>query len=395
MTMGEVRLSPKGFQWWRTGHPWVFASDVAQEDGEATAPVRVLGPDGRVLGVASYSPASQIRLRILSRKTEWPGFTELVQERIRTALARRRPLDPVTDAQRLISAEADGLPGLIVDAYGELLVAQITTPLLEARRDLIRRILCEARPLRMLLARNRLPVRAREGLPQEDELLAGERVERCEVQERGLVFEVLPFAGQKTGLFLDQRPARGRVRQRAGERAGDWLDLCSYQGAFALSALAGGAASALAVDVSASALELAQRSAERNGLSGLECQRGDVFSVLEELGRSGRRFDGIIVDPPAFARSRRELSLARKAYGRLNRLAFGLLREGGLAFSCSCSQHMRPELFAQMLGEAAAAAGRRLFDRGRLAPALDHPVLLGFPEGEYLKSHELEDVGVP
>jgi 23S rRNA (cytosine1962-C5)-methyltransferase len=402
-----ARLSAKGVRWLATGHPWVFdgdvsASNVHGSDSESGIQelVRVEAPDAKVLGYASWSPRSRIRLRMWTRGEEHPPLGELIARRIEAALRLRQPLESRCDAMRLLASEADGLPGLVVDRYADVLVAQVTSPLLEAHESLWVQPLIERLAPRMLLARNDVRVRRLEGLPEELRVLHGERVEELLVREsagegrRDIVQRVEPFAGQKTGLFLDQRPARVRVQELAAA-GGAWLDVCSYQGGFSLAALAGGADAVLALDVSGRALEAAEDNARRNGFEALETRRGDAFELLAELAREGRRFRGIIVDPPAFAKSARELAAARRAYLKLNRLAFALLEDGGHCLSCSCSHHMRPGDFAEMLAEAAASSGRSLRDRGRLAPALDHPVLLGFPEGEYLKVHELEETELP
>ncbi len=391
--VGTYRLSGKGLRWFRKGHPWIFRGDLV----EVEAPgrdllVRLQDPSGRQVAWASYSPQSKITLRILERG-RGDGPAELrawVAERIREAVEARAPLGKETNGCRLISSEGDALPGLIVDKFADVLVVQFMTPFIEGLVTTIIPTLVDLLSPRMVLARNDAKVRKLEGLHTELSLLHGERVEKVWFEENGLSFPVEPFVGQKTGFFLDQRPARKKVRALAAG-CEEILDLCSYSGGFALNASKGGAAHVLAVDTSSGSLELLEEAREKNELTGVEAKQGNAFSFLKDLQDQERRFDGIILDPPAFARSKRELEGAKRGYIKLNRRCLRLLRPGGWLVTCSCSYHATPSLFRSLLGEA--AEGFRVQDLGRLPPPEDHRVLLGFPESDYLKVHLLKKLG--
>ncbi len=387
--MGTYRLSKKGLRWFRKGHPWIFRGDLLEVDppGDDLL-VRVQDPSGKQVAWASYSPHSKIALRILERG-RGDGPAELrawVAERVRVAVEARAHLAKETNGCRLISSEGDALPGLIVDKFADVLVVQFMTPFIEGLVTTIVPTLVDLLSPRMVLARNDAKVRKLEGLDPELVLLHGERVEKVWFEENGLSFPVEPFVGQKTGFFLDQRPARKQVRALVSG-GGEILDLCSYSGGFSLNAAKGGAASVLAVDASARSLELLQEARDKNELSGVETKEANAFSLLKDLQDQERRFDGIILDPPAFARSKREVEGAKRGYIKLNRRCLRLLRPGGWLVTCSCSYHATPSLFRDLLGEAAERF--RVQDLGRLPPPEDHRVLLGFPESDYLKVHLL------
>ncbi|HHI79094.1 MAG TPA: class I SAM-dependent rRNA methyltransferase [Planctomycetes bacterium] len=388
--VGVYRLSKKGLRWFQKGHPWIFRDDLEEiEAPDRDLLARLVDPSGKPLAWASYSPHSKITLRILERGPG-DGPAELrswIAERVRQAVEARRPLARETNGCRLVSSEGDALPGLIVDRFADVLVVQFMTPFIQGLATTIVPTLVELLEPRMILARNNAKVRRLEGLPLEITLLHGTRVEKVWFEENGLSFPVDPFLGQKTGFFLDQRPARGRVRALASA-GGEILDLCTYSGGFALNAAKGGAESVLAVDVSKSSLDLLEEARLANELSGVERVEANAFSFLKDLLEEGRRFDGIILDPPAFARSKREVEGAKRGYTKLNRRCLQLLRPGGWLLTCSCSYHATPSLFRNLLGEA--ARGMRVQDLGRIPPPEDHRVLLGFPESDYLKVHLLK-----
>ncbi len=401
VSIGEIVLSPKGFARWKRGHPWIYRDDLASEPPGEPAVARVLGKGGVELGWAICSPRSKIALRRIASpgELEDPRPEAWIPERIRRAAARRAPLSEATNAFRLVHAEGDGLPGLVVDRFGETLVVQTSTALMELCLPILVPALVELCGPSQVVARNDHRTRRLEGLPERIELLHGRRKERVWIHEHGIEIPVEVFTGQKTGYFLDQRPARARVldlcRRRAGEGCGEFrvLDLCSYSGGFALHAARGGAAEVLAVDQSRSALTLLEAAAERNGFRGIRATRAKVFGWLKEAAARGERFQGIVLDPPAFAPAKRDFERARHGYRKLNARALALAGNGAWVLSCSCSAHMPAQAFRDMLAEAAALAGKRVRDRGRLPPALDHPVLLGLPEADYLKVHELEVLG--
>ncbi len=392
--LGRATLNSKGSRWQRTGHPWIFRDDIAELDEGVGYLLQVIGHKGHKLGLATWSPESKIALRMLQpgAAAEIPDLRAFFRQRIEQALARRAPLLSTTNAYRVVSAEADGLPGLIIDRYAEALVLQSLTPFAENWLPHIVPLLVELLEPEMILARNDAGVRRLEGLPQVVELLHGRRMPRLRIQEHGLQLEIDPYRGQKTGYFLDQRPARKCVEEQSSRSKGQILDLCSYTGGFSLHAARGGANGVLAVDQSQDALDEVQAAAERNELTGIETMRGNVFDVVKQLLQEGRRFQGIILDPPAFAKSRREVQGATRGYQDLNSKSLRLLEPGGWLLTCSCSYNMTPELFLTMLRKSAARAGVTCRHHGRLAPALDHPVPLHLPEADYLKVHHLERI---
>lgn len=392
--IGRAVLSPKGSRWQRTGHPWIFQDDISDLDPGEAHLVEVIGHKGHRLGISTWSPESKIALRMLlpGARAEIPDLAAFLRHRIQAAMARRRPLQAETNAWRIVSSEADGLPGLIVDRYAEALVLQSLTPFAEAHLGLIVPILVELLEPEMILARNDAGVRRLEGLPRIVELLHGRRMPRVRIREHDLQLEIDPYRGQKTGFFLDQRPARKLVEEQSSRSQGEILDLCCYTGGFSLHAARGGATRVLAVDQSEDALDEVRQAAERNGLPQIETRQGNVFDVVKELLHENRRFAGIVLDPPAFAKSRREVQGATRGYQDLNSKSLRLLAPGGWLVTCSCSYNMTPELFHAMLRKSAARAGVACLDHGRLPPALDHPVPLNLPEADYLKVHHLERV---
>jgi 23S rRNA (cytosine1962-C5)-methyltransferase len=284
---------------------------------------------------------------------------------------------------RLVHGEGDWLPGLVVDEYDRCLVLQSTSNVVEQNLSVIVPWLRDRVGARSVLARNDIPTRRREGLPDEVRLLEGSRVEEVKIRENGISHVVRLFAGQKTGFYLDQRPARRRVTELAkGRRV---LDLCGYQGAFSLAALAGGAREAVVVDQSESALELARQAGEDNGLGPITTHCADVFDWLREIRSSGEQFDMVILDPPAFAKSKREVENALRGYRDLNRLAMRALAPDGFLLTCSCSQNVTTQHFETVLRQAAAGLPFPLILRDRIHAGSDHPMWVAAPESEYLK----------
>ena len=390
--LGRAVLSSKGSRWQRTGHPWTFRDDIAELDEGRGHLVEVFGHKGHRLGIATWSPESKIALRMIEpgATAEIPDLQAFFRQRLEAAIRRRRPLEAETDAWRILSSEADGLPGYIVDRYAEVLVLQSLTPFAERYLGILVPLLVERLEPEMILARNDVGVRRLEGLPQVVELLHGRRIPRVRIEEHGLRLEIDPYKGQKTGFFLDQRPARKLVETLCAEYGGPVLDLCSYTGGFTLHAARGGAQSVLSVDQSQDALDEIRSAATRNDLDGIDTLRGNVFDLVKQLLHEGRRFRGIVLDPPAFAKSRREVQGATRGYQDLNSKSLRLLEPGGWLLTCSCSYNMTPELFLAMLRKSAARAGVACLDHGRLGPAVDHPVPLNLPEADYLKVHHLE-----
>jgi 23S rRNA (cytosine1962-C5)-methyltransferase len=374
-----LRVSPRGAERWVRGHPWIFRSDVLDEAPEPGL-VRVTDPRGRFLGQALHSPRSEIRLRLLER-TDRVVDDAWWRARIGEAAARRQTID--ADAFRVIYGEGDGLPSLIVDRYGRYLVAQLLSAGLETMRDMIIAALVAVLEPAGVLLRNDAAVRRREGLDEQVTLAWGEVPERIEVREGAIRYYAAPWTGQKTGAFLDQRTARlaaGRVAVPGGRA----LDCFSYHGSFALH-LARHTAAVTALDVSAEALARGADNAALNGFTNIAWTEADAFEALRAFERARERFDTIVLDPPAFAKSRASVPQALRGYREINLRAMRILAPGGSLVTASCSHHVRRPEFLGMLAEAAADSGRRLVLRELLGQGEDHPEILTIPETGYLK----------
>jgi 23S rRNA (cytosine1962-C5)-methyltransferase len=376
----------------RGGHPWIFSNEVARVEGSPADGdlVEIADFRGAFLGRAYYNHRSLICARVLTRGRDEIDAAFFAR-RLQRALRYREGVLPGERTVRLVHAEGDQLPGLVIDRYGDHLVVQVTTLGIERRLDLVREAIEQVLAPAGVVRAGDSPLRALEGLPLERVPWWGEVPERIEVEVGGLALEVDLLGGQKTGLFLDQRLNRRALEARAAARR--VLDLFSYQGEWALHAARGGAASVLAVDASEAALAVARRNAERNGLGErVHWRRGDAFDVARELGRGEERFDVVVIDPPALIKSRSHLAAGARAYRELNAAAMGLLTEGGTLITCSCSHQLEDALFRQVLLEAARAARRpfRVVEWRGESP--DHPQLLAVPETHYLKCAVLEAV---
>lgn len=387
MTGGDIAVvNRKGAQRLRQGHPWVFRSDVERLPALPAGVVRVEESNGAALGWALWSPQSEISLRRIERDPEVAIDAAWWHARLRTAVARRAPLEAVANAYRLVHGEGDGLPSLVVDRYDDSLVVQLLSAGMHAHTDLIVDCLRDLTGCRGILARNDPAARAREGLPREVTLLYGEVPQVVEVLEHGVRYLAAPWDGQKTGAFLDQRENRVLIGSLARGQA---LDCFAYHGSFALH-LATRAEHVCAVDISAPALARVHDHAARNGFTNIEPVVGDAFEVLRAWHREGRRFDTIVVDPPAFAKSRNALDGALRGYKDINLQAMKLLAPGGLLFTASCSFHLSRGLFFEMLSDAVADSGRPFALRAITGQPLDHPELINVPESGYLKGALLE-----
>jgi 23S rRNA (cytosine1962-C5)-methyltransferase len=389
--MPRLLLRPGHDRRLRAGHPWIFSNEIERIDGIPSDgdAVLVFSARGDCLGTAYYNPHSLIAGRLLSRRPEAIDTVEFFRERLAAAIAYRRRLYGELATLRLVHGEGDGLPGLVVDRYGEVLSIQLLTLGMDRRRAPILQALRELLAPAAIVARNDVAVRELEGLPQQVELLYGELPPEVLIDEHGLRFRVDVTGGQKTGHFLDQKEnhlaLRGRV---AGERV---LDLFCYSGSWSLHAAHFGAREVIGVDISAGALALAEENARRNELQAT-CSfvRADGFDLLRDWSRSGERFGTVVLDPPAFVKSKKKLAEAIRGYLTINRRAMELVAPGGTLFTCSCSHHLQREDFLDLLRQAAAQAGRpaRLLElRGQ---AFDHPVLLACPETDYLKCAVLQ-----
>lgn len=375
----RATLSRRGVQRWRLGHPWIYRSDVADGPDRAGI-VTVADGRGSPLGQALWSPVSEIRIRRLSRTLE-PVTVEWWAERVRAALARRAGLAPPASAFRVVHAEGDGLPSLVVDRYGDYVVAQLLSAGLEAvRADVLDAITTVLAPAGILL-RNDASVRRHEGLPLAIEPVMGTVPDPVEVREGPVRYLASPHRGQKTGAFLDQRVNRALAGDIARGRA---LDVCCYHGLFALH-MAGTADAVLGIDASGEALAMAAENARLNARKNVTWQEGNAFDLLRDLDAHGGRFDTIVLDPPAFAKDRASVPAALRGYKELNRRALRLLAPGGRLLTASCSYHVGRSAFLDMVAAAAADARRTVVLERVLGQPADHPELLTVPETGYLK----------
>jgi len=380
VTHQPVIVSKRGESRVRSGHPWIFRSDVARAPGApAGAVVRVLGPTGRPLGFAFSSDRSEIQLRMIERgETLSPTF---LHDRLLAARAWRETIAPGVEALRIVHGEGDGLPSLVVDRYGEYLVVQTLSQATDGRKAEIVAALVDIFRPRGILERNDPRVRALEGLPSRVGVLDGEVPETVTVSENGVRFEADLWRGQKTGLFLDQRENHAMAREYARGRV---LDGFTYNGGFGLQ-VAAKADEVLAVDVSADAVARVQRNAALNGVTNVTAREANVFDLLHDLDGRGERFDTVILDPPAFAKTKSAALKARRGYKEINLRALKILLPGGCLVTCSCSYHVHEADLEGILADAAADAGATVTVIEKRRQARDHPILLGVPETYYLK----------
>jgi 23S rRNA (cytosine1962-C5)-methyltransferase len=371
-------------------HPWIFSGAVDRLVGDPSAgeTVAVYSAGGEFLAWAGYSPVSQIRARVWSFQREVEIGPDFFRQRLKSALEWREKLisPEETNAMRLVHGESDGLPGLVVDRYDDILVVQILSYGAERWREDLVNLLVDLTGVDTIFERSDVDVRSLEGLPERTGLLRGRSVpERLIIYEEEIRYEVNVQTGQKTGFYLDQRRNRARLKAYAEHR--EVLNCFCYTGGFTLSALAGRASRVLSVDSSGEALQVGQRNLTLNGLpeNRAEWLEGDVFQVLRKLRDQARSFDLIVLDPPKFAPTVAQAERAARGYKDINLLACKLLRPGGVLFTFSCSGGISPALFQKIVAGAAVDAGVEMAVVERLSQGPDHPVNLYFPEGEYLK----------
>ncbi len=386
--MHRVTLQPGREKSLRQKHPWVFSGAIAAVEGAPAAgeTVAIYSADGAFLASAAWSPASAIRARIWSFDARQAIDDAFIAGRVRAAVAARAPmLDATHTGCRLVHAESDGLPGVIADRYGEVVVMQLHSAGGEAWRGSIVSALVEATGCAAVYERSDAEVRALEGMPSRTGIAAGVLPARIILLEDGLRYDIDVIAGQKTGFFLDQRQNRHRIRAVAAGR--DVLDCFCYTGGFTVAALAGGARSVLAIDSSADALTRARQNVAQNGIDDARCEwrDADVFAELRKIRDGAKSFDMIVLDPPKFAPTARHIDKAARAYKDINLLALKLLRPGGLLATFSCSGGVTADLFQKIVAGAALDAGADAAIIGRFSASADHPVALEFPEGDYLK----------
>lgn len=389
ISLAPLRLNKNEDRRLRAGHVWVFSNEVDTkatplagfEPGQA---VLIEDAGGRALGTGYVNPHALICARLVSRHSQYVLDQSLITHRLNVALSLRARLFE-QPYYRLAFGEADGLPGLVVDRYDDVLVAQLTTAGMERVKDEVIGALTKVVRPRAIWLRNDAAVRELEGLPRYSEAGLGEVPETITLEEHGVRFEAPLQAGQKTGWFYDQRMNRGRLR--AYVRGARVLDVFSYLGGFGLQAAAAGAESVLCVDSSATAVERIGRNAALNGLDArVRVEQDDAFELLRRLRATREHFDVVVLDPPAFIKRKKDIKEGTQAYRRLNQMAMQVLAKDGLLVSCSCSYHLAPESLREILLTASRHLDRflQLLEEGHQAP--DHPVHPAIPETAYLKA---------
>ena len=387
--MNEVRVNRKAADRVASGHPWIFSSDVTDRDGaQPGEPVQVSDPRGRPLGTAHYSSASQIALRMLSAQVEAIDRNFYLR-RLRAAEAHRCAVVRQSDAYRVVHGEADLLPALVVDRYGDYLVVQTLNQGMDAAKAELVSCLEEIFQPRGIVTRNDVAVRAKEELPLEAAVVSGDVPEFVSIQMNGLRLRADLVRGQKTGIYLDQR--ENYLAAAGYGRGGRALDAFTSTGGFALH-LADRCERVEAIDSSGPALATARANAEANGKGNIEFREGDVFDFLSGSAAAHRTYSLVVLDPPAFAKARRNVDSALSGYKEINLRALRLLEPGGILVSCSRSHHVSEAVLLELVAEASLDAGRTLRVLERRTQAQDHPILLTVPETHYLKCLILEVV---
>jgi len=381
-----VVVGARGEERLRSGHPWIYRADVVDARAAAGDIVQVRGPRGRTLGSALYSDRSQITLRMLSYGAE-SADEALIRRRIEAAIAFRATLSIDATAYRVVHGEADLLPSLIVDRYGDHVVVQALSQGMDRQLPVVVSALCDALRPRGILARNDPRTRALEGLEQRVDVLAGEIPDTVTITEVGIEYDVDLRRGQKTGLFLDQRENRAAAAVYARGRL---LDCFTYNGGFAL-AMGRRCDETMAFDVSEEAIARVKQNAARNGIA-VDARVGNVFDELRGLERLGERFDTIVLDPPAFAKNKAAIANARAGYKEINLRALRLLNTGGTLVTCSCSYNLNEAAFAEIVYDASVDAQAHVTVVEKRMQGRDHPVLLGVPETYYLKCFILRKI---
>ena len=375
------------------GHPWAFSNEIREVSGDRSVGIgaELYDAAGVFIGVGHYNPHSLIAFRLVSRQREDIDTDDFFEQRISAALAHRLKRYPGLTTFRAVYGESDFLPGLVVDKYGDYLSVQLLSAGMDSRRLQIVAALRKIFEPKGIIARNDVSVRKLEGLEEKIELLWGEIPDTVVMEENDLQFRVNLREGQKTGAFLDQKQNHLLLRDMcAGQNV---LDCFCYTGGWAVHAASFGALSVLGVDISTRAVGQASSHAKLNKVSDrVSFEECDAFERLRSLHQEGRRFGVIVMDPPAFVKSRKNIAEATKGYLTINRRALELLEPGGYLVTCSCSFHMGREAFRDMLIQAARLAKREVRLVETHSQAADHPVLLSFPESEYLKCFVLQAV---
>ena len=381
MTSPAVTITSRGIERILSGHVWIYRADMSDASGiEPGEVVRIKDRKNHFWGQALYSSKSQIALRLLTRDSR-PFDRVFLAERIRAALAFRERVVDGAQAYRVVAAEGDLLPSLIIDRYGGCFVVQTLSQGMDRLKATVVEILQEQFTPLSILERNDVAVRGLEGLPEQKGVLAGEPVTEVVVEENGVKFCFDLLHGQKTGGFLDQRENRAAARRYARGHA---LDCFTYAGGFALT-LARQCDSVLGVEISPEALSLARRNQELNGIPNLEWKEANCFDFLKAADQEKQRYDTVVLDPPAFARQKSNLDAALRGYKELNLRALKILNPGGYLITCSCSYHVSEADLLEVLASAALDAHRTVVVVERRTQSRDHPILLTVPETHYLK----------
>jgi 23S rRNA (cytosine1962-C5)-methyltransferase len=386
--MKSIRLRPGKEKSLLRRHPWVFESAIAKGAADPGETVRVEAHDGSFLAWAAFSPASRIRARCWSFDPQQRIEPAFFAQRVQAAVRARERMGIASDGMRLVHGESDGLPGLVVDRYGDTLVAQFLSAGVQRWKAALASALLEATGLQRLYERSDTNSRSLEGLEPQTGWVQGEGATEVEIREHGWRFRVDIAQGHKTGFYLDQRDSRALFAEHARRlQFRRVLNCYCYTGGFTVAALAGGAAHVTSVDSSGPALERARGHVALNGFDAAQAEflDADVNATLRRFIEEGRTFDAIVLDPPKLAPTAAHAERAARAYKDINRLAFKLLEPGGVLFTFSCSGGISADLFHKIVASAAIDATVDGFVTARLAGAPDHPMTLVFPEGEYLK----------
>lgn len=380
MAEGQAKISQRGADRVRSGHLWVYRSDIRSAEAQIGDTVRVTDEHDNFVGRAFFSSRSQITLRFLTRE-DVPVDSDFLRRRIAAAAEYRKLVVNETDAYRVIYGESDLLPSVIVDRYADYLVLQTLSQGAECRKEQIVSLLVEMFSPRGILERNDPRVRELEGLDRRNSVLYGEIPEKVVAVQNGIQFVHDLHTGQKTGGFLDQRENH---RTAAAYVSGEVLDCFTYHGGFALT-VASRAAHVEAMDLSGTAIAIARENQQMNKIPNVTFAEGNSFDALKAFDSSGRTFDTVILDPPAFAKNRESVPAAVRGYKEINLRALKILKPGGFLVTCSCSYHIPESLFLQLVAQAANDARRHTQVVERLTQARDHPILLTMPETHYLK----------
>ena len=381
--MADIILLPGKEKRVFTGHPWIFRSDIARLKGDPQPgdTVRVTASNGRFLAMAAYNPASQIALRVLSHRDE-PIDEAFIRGRVRRAVDYRRKFADLNSC-RLIFAESDGLPAVIVDSFGDVLVMQCLCLGMERYKDMICDALMDETRPQGIYERGDVPVRELEGLKQVTGVLRGTVPDRVLMEENGVKFWVDVKNGQKTGFFLDQKENRAAIAPFVKRKR--VLDCFTHTGSFALHAAKYGAAEVTGVDISEFACDCARENAALNGFDNVQFVAANAFDYLKEQSAAGEQYDVVILDPPAFTKTRAAVEAAARGYKEINLRGMKLVKDGGYLITCSCSQHMLPGQFKDVVLSAAKDAHISLFQVEYRTQGRDHPILPAAPETQYLK----------